>query len=151
MHVVTGGAYNGKKAWVKETYSSQVREKCLWMNCYVERWPRHFSFDHSLVATIVIEGVERTLREYLKQNETGSAKDFFQLYIVPLLTWEKADDKRQCILIGTDITKGLVPMDKEERKWRDETGRLLQLCASEATDVTIVWFGLAQTIKGGKL
>ena len=149
MHVVTGGAYNGKKVWVKETYSSQLTDKSLWFNCYEETWPIHFSFDRSHFM-IVIEGIEEALRHFLKREETGSAKEFFHLYVEPLLAWEKADDKRQCVLIGTDITKGLVPMDKEERKWRDETGRLLQLCVSEATDVTIVWFGLAQTIKGGK-
>jgi adenosyl cobinamide kinase/adenosyl cobinamide phosphate guanylyltransferase len=50
-------------------------------------------------------------------------------------------------VIGSDITKGVVPLEKENRIWRDLTGWAYQDTAAKAEKVDIIWYGLNQTMK----
>ena len=63
--------------------------------------------------------------------------------------WFKAnrDSWRDSILICEDITCGVVPLGLEMRRWRDETGKLCQYLASEATQVSRIFCGLEQRLK----
>lgn len=53
------------------------------------------------------------------------------------------------ILIGDEVGSGVVPIEPFEREWRDETGRVYQLLARQASDVTRVWAGIPQALKRG--
>lgn len=55
---------------------------------------------------------------------------------------------RDCVIIGDEISSGVIPLDKFSRKWRDETGRLYQFLASEADTVDRIFAGLALRLKG---
>ena len=55
---------------------------------------------------------------------------------------------RSCVIIGDDISGGVVPVDAFARKWRDETGRVYQLLAREADIVDRIFAGLALRLKG---
>ena len=46
-----------------------------------------------------------------------------------------------------EIGLGIVPADREERLWRDVTGRLCCLLAEEAEEVYRLWCGLPQRLK----
>ncbi len=50
------------------------------------------------------------------------------------------------ILIGEDISQGLVPMDVEERNWREANGRLLIKLAGVAKEVYRVFVGIGKRI-----
>jgi hypothetical protein len=54
------------------------------------------------------------------------------------------------IVICADITQGVVPIDAEMRKWRDQTGKCLQLLASRADEAVRVYCGLAETVKAAE-
>lgn len=60
----------------------------------------------------------------------------------------KLEFLKPCIIIGNEIGSGVIPVDKFERRWRDETGLLYQWIASEAEIVDRVWAGLALRLKG---
>lgn len=66
----------------------------------------------------------------------------------PAAFFEKNMDALQDkIVIGEEIGCGIVPMEPFEREWRDETGRVYQLLAANAQEVTRVWAGLPQKLK----
>ena len=50
--------------------------------------------------------------------------------------------------IATEIGRGIVPMDANMRKLRDDVGRFYQQLFSTADRVTRIWYGISQTIKG---
>ena len=51
------------------------------------------------------------------------------------------------ILIGTDITKGIVPIEAENRVWRDVTGRVYQDTVSICNRVDLIWYGINKRLK----
>lgn len=51
------------------------------------------------------------------------------------------------ILIVTDISGGLVPMEAEYRAWREMNGRLMLYLSKEADSVTRIFCGLPQMLK----
>ncbi|MBP5281682.1 MAG: bifunctional adenosylcobinamide kinase/adenosylcobinamide-phosphate guanylyltransferase [Lachnospiraceae bacterium] len=51
------------------------------------------------------------------------------------------------VMICDEVGNGIVPMEKEERIWREETGRLLCKIAREAESVTRICCGLPVKIK----
>ena len=51
------------------------------------------------------------------------------------------------IVIATDISSGVVPMDAVQRAWREACGRMNNLLASRADEVWRVFCGIPQRIK----
>lgn len=54
---------------------------------------------------------------------------------------------RNCIVILTDIGRGIVPMDPEMRALRDSCGRLFQRIMKQADEVIQIWYGIPKLIK----
>lgn len=150
MHVVTGGAYNGKKKWVKTYYNLWKHSDVYWFSCYQSHMKDLMHDITEEKKFVVIEGMEHGLESVLKRNHNMTAFSFYQQYILPLVEWEKKQPKeRKLVIIGTDISKGIVPIDEEIRRVRDETGRLYQILTDYAEDVHIIWFGIATLIRKG--
>ena len=52
------------------------------------------------------------------------------------------------VLTCDEIGGGIVPLDPEERRWREETGRALGVLAADAgTRVVRVWYGLGEVLQ----
>lgn len=133
MHFVTGGAFNGKRKWVRKKYPDAT-----WISAYEgESLARTFDSPK-----IVLEGIETWVKDASLSREEW--KDI----ISDWEKWEQEKDGRQVILIGTDIGKGIVPMEKENRSWRDVTGWVYQDIAAVCKKVDVVWYGINQTLKG---
>ena len=60
----------------------------------------------------------------------------------------KLEILRDCVIIGDEISGGVIPVDTLERQWRDETGKLYQFLASEAEIVDRVFAGLPLRLRG---
>lgn len=60
---------------------------------------------------------------------------------------KKVDECPDVIIISDEIGNGIVPMDKDERRWREETGRLLCKIAQRAESVWRVTCGIPVRIK----
>lgn len=144
MHFVTGGAFNGKRAWVKKTY--WVNEQDHWLSAY-ENEPLPTNFMKIDNGVIVLEGVELWLKDLTKNYEANKCREIWNRRLENWLTWEKANLNRKLIVIGTDITKGIVPLEAENRRWRDVTGWAFQDIAAKSKKVDVIWYGLNQTIK----
>lgn len=142
MHFITGGAFNGKRAWVKNTYGLTGS----WLSAYQET-PLAKNINHINSDLLVLEGIEIWLKELTKTNHSNRCREIWIQIINNWLSWEKAEPERKLVVIGTDITKGIVPMEREIRLWRDVTGWAYQDLATKADKVDVIWYGLNQTIK----
>ncbi|HSI67759.1 MAG TPA: bifunctional adenosylcobinamide kinase/adenosylcobinamide-phosphate guanylyltransferase [Planococcus sp. (in: firmicutes)] len=127
MHIIFGGAFNGKRRYVKETF---VKTGADW---HEGELPSGTSDKVAVVA-----GVEHWLK--LKLSQGLDEEDIRQEVL-------SAVDAGQ-IWILTDMNRGIVPADPLERKLRDVIGRLYQQLFKDADKITRIWYGIPQTIKG---
>nr|WP_281063594.1 bifunctional adenosylcobinamide kinase/adenosylcobinamide-phosphate guanylyltransferase [Halobacillus andaensis] len=95
------------------------------------------AFDKGAASLVIVDQVETMI------GERNDAQKFFQ----KLMDWERDNDVRQLVFIGTDITSGIVPMEAKDRKWRDDVGFQYQQFMKDAEAVYRIWFGIPQQIK----
>ncbi len=142
MHFVTGGAFNGKSRWVKKFYQlDEIPHK--WISAYNGK--AAFELDHN--GPIILEGIEIWIRDWVQDKELSQIRNKWQKQLAKWLEWEKADVNRTIVLIGSDISKGIVPMEADDRKWRDAAGWAYQDTAAAADRVDLIWYGISQKIK----
>ncbi|RYG72400.1 hypothetical protein EU245_10485 [Lentibacillus lipolyticus] len=144
MHFVTGGAFNGKRKWVKNNY---VMDQTLWLTAYAADALTKPS-DAVIPSTVVLEGLERWIQT---QIDSALVSDTLRQNVMnriePWLAWEEADSYRQLVIIGTDMSKGIVPVDQQDRLWRDITGWIYQDLVKRSERADVIWYGVEQTIK----
>ncbi len=144
MHFVTGGAFNGKSNWVKDFYQLEDTPH-LWLSAYrgaelpagIGEWEKK--------DVVVLEGIELWLKSM--SGRSLDVREQWQTFLQAWKSWERGAEGRMLILIGSDITKGIVPIDAEERKWRDAAGWAFQDTAAAADQVDLVWYGIRQKLK----
>jgi adenosylcobinamide kinase / adenosylcobinamide-phosphate guanylyltransferase len=141
MQFVTGGAFNGKSEWVRKTN----KQKLAWLKVSEElTLPQPDSFQN----TVVLEGFEYLiLNEVRKEKEIEMIRSEFQSLFEKWMNWEETSASRNVIWIGSDIGRGIVPVDPAERKWRDLTGWVYQDLVKLSNHVYEIWFGLPQRLK----
>lgn len=144
MQFVTGGAFNGKSKWVK-AYNGINGENCHWFSAY--RHQEIPSLEPLSRNMVVIEGVEQWIKDSLTKYDPDMVRQQWQELLDEWQQWEKKRFNRKVIIIGSDITKGIVPIREEDRIWRDVTGRALQDTAEISESVHLVWYGIGQKLK----
>lgn len=147
MHFVTGGAFNGKRKWVKETYQLDEVTNYLWLSAYEqEKVPKVLPNDDYLI--IILEGIEYWIRELIDEcNDGFTCRAEWQQLLNHWLAYEQGEAKRKLIMIGSDITKGIVPLDETLRLWRDVTGWVYQDLTIAAQRVDLIWCGISTRLK----
>ncbi|WP_203248419.1 bifunctional adenosylcobinamide kinase/adenosylcobinamide-phosphate guanylyltransferase [Sporosarcina beigongshangi] len=128
MHVIIGGAHNGKRDYVNAMLASR---KIEWLEGSILSDRQQLDTNQ----VIVVAGIEKWLAE-TKLSEADAID-----YVLAIVAG------REAIVILTDIGRGIVPIDAQHRKLRDACGRLYQRLMAEADEVTRIWYGLAQTLK----
>ena len=113
---------------------------------YAESLYKNFDFIYDLESCepeIIEEGFNLIL------NLQAGTKNLLSRNINVLEFFEsKLEILRDSILIGDEISSGVIPIEKFERQWRDETGRLYQFLAKEADTVDRIFAGLPLRLKG---
>ncbi|RBP08101.1 bifunctional adenosylcobinamide kinase/adenosylcobinamide-phosphate guanylyltransferase [Rossellomorea aquimaris] len=145
MYFVTGGSFNGKSRWVKIHFNLKETDT-TWIPLFNGKRIQldEINFSNSV---IVMEGFEYGIRSTILNNDSEIRKSF-TILIQSLKQWEEEDSDRSVIWIGSEIGKGIVPMDKLSREWRDMTGWIYQDLAEMSQEVWVVWYGLATSLKG---
>lgn len=129
MRLVIGGAWQGKKEYVKRQY--HIEESEIWTGGYP-----------------VAEGEWKCvdgLHNIIKMTEPGTVEDRTECilqYINRLI-----ENNPDIILICDEVGGGIVPVDKADRDYRECVGRVLCELAGEADSVERVHCGIGQTIK----
>ena len=125
MILIFGGSYQGKLDFAKENFGVTDAEV---FTCTTENeidWSKKvlYNMDQAFLRH-VREGKES--REVLKEH------------------LEELKDK---ILIVNDISQGIVPLERDQRDWREMTGRAMLYISKEADEVYRVFCGLGSKIK----
>lgn len=75
-------------------------------------------------------------------------EEFARFHPDPVAYFSENREKWQhSVLICRDIFCGVVPMEAEDRAWRQRTGRLCQYLSREAAQVSRIFCGLEQRLK----
>lgn len=125
MVLIFGGAYQGKLGYALENFG--LSEKDVY-HCE-ERAGIDLSFK-------VINNLEKFVMACVKEGI--EAKELLDEY---------GDTMADKIIIVTDISQGIVPMNPDERSWREMTGRTMLYLSRRADRVIRVFCGLGQEIK----
>ena len=124
MVLVFGGAYNGKLDFVKEKFN--VNEDDIFY-CGVNE----IDFSKKVICG---------LHEFTYNN---ILKDISSLQYIK----ENINLFKDKIIISDEISSGIVPLKKEDRMWREETGRCLQYLSKESSCVYRIFCGIPTIIK----
>ena len=124
MVLVFGGAYNGKLDFVKEKFN--VNEDDIFY-CGVNE----------------IDFSKKVIYGFHKFTYNNILKDINSLNYIK----ENINLLKDKIIIADEISSGIVPLKKEDRMWREETGRCLQYLSKESSCVYRVFCGIPTIIK----
>ena len=121
MILITGGSYQGKLDYAKARFQLADADICLG------------GVDFSRRCLAYID------RWALEQVRSGSEPaEAFRA---------NPDGWRDAIIITTDISSGVVPMEPELRAWREACGRMNSYLAGEADEVWRLFCGIPQRLK----
>lgn len=126
MQVFIGGAHNGKRAYVRKMLAEQEKPNVDWIEG---------SLPLPNSEPIVVAGLEN----WLQSCELSEEEAIHQVM--------KVLKNRDAFVILTEVGRGIVPIDAEQRKLRDACGRLYQQIMAEADEVTRIWYGIPQILK----
>ncbi len=126
MELVFGGAYQGRLEYAKSKYNLSDDDIFFCSEDKVE-------IDLSKPAVYCIE---KFLLACIRAG-LDPAEKFADIY-------DALADK---IVICTDISQGIVPIDRQLRAWREETGRAMVKMAEVSQSVTRIFAGLPLLLK----
>lgn len=128
MILVFGGAYNGKLNFVKEKFNIS-NEDIFTVNDDL----KDFNIDFS----------KKVINNFHKFTYKLSLDNIDALeYIIKNLGLFKNK-----IIVCDDISQGIVPLKKEDRFWRENTGRCLQYISKNSEAIYRVFCGIPTVIK----
>lgn len=142
MQLILGGAFTGKRKVVKEK-----QQAYSWISSYNGQnvWDWETKWTNN--TTLVLEGWENWILQelkYYKSNDEIRRK--FRDLLHRLLD-EENKRNNPIVLIMLDMGKGIVPLEKSERRLRDIAGWIAQDAATLSEHVEYVWNGLSRRLK----
>lgn len=124
MILIIGGAYQGKLDFAKETFGIGDGDVFFCTGSEIDFSRRCVYGLEEFVLACIREGKDP--EEYLREHRQK---------------WENT------VFICEDFFCGVVPLEAEQRAWRQVTGRLAQYLSREASRVSRVFCGLEQRLK----
>lgn len=125
--LVFGGAYNGKLSFVKEKFNISDEEILTLNN----------------IDDLEIDFSKKVINKF--QNLTY--KMFLENQDPLKYILENESLFKDKIIISDDICEGIVPLKKEDRIWRENTGKCLQYLSKNSKEVYRVFCGIPMVIK----
>ena len=127
MIMITGGAYQGKTEYAKQRFGFSDDEILNGGSC---------EFEAVFAAKCVTE--YHLLIKRLLENNTD-VQDFSR---------RLCRENPHAVIIINEIGAGIIPLEKSERIWREETGRAGCIIAEKSAEVVRVICGIPVKIKG---
>lgn len=144
MHVITGGAFNGKWHFVKEFYQLSNEDDFIKYSSYNDDvLPNDFS--NIKTKYLIIQGIELYVKNFF--NNEISIPSQTEEFILNCLNWETSNPNGNLIVIGNDISKGVVPKEASDREWRDMTGLMYQRLVQMSQRYDVIWYGINKQLK----
>ena len=150
MKLVIGGYAQGKLHYVQQ-------------NMILQREQRNESEQKKQPETVILDGTLDLFRKTAEKQSAGQSPGGSQVIVNHLHRYIREQLRNgtnpeeaitdfvrkypDCILICDEIGSGIVPMETEERIYRERTGRILEQLAAQADEVVRVVCGIGQRIK----
>ena len=140
MELYIGGFAQGKLEYVKRRYNENQKTEKLFVKV-IDCADSHYK--KMLLETecdvLILNHLHLWVRDLLDE---GMEEEKIQTTI---LSWIKSNP--DAIVICDELGNGIVPIKKQERIWREQTGRLMIELAKQAERVERILCGLGQRLK----
>ena len=140
MELYIGGFAQGKLEYVKCRYNENQKTEKLFVQV-IDCADSHYK--KMLLETecdvLILNHLHLWVRDLLDE---GMEEEKIQTTI---LSWIKSNP--DAIVICDELGNGIVPIKKQERIWREQTGRLMIELAKQAERVERILCGLGQRLK----
>lgn len=140
MELYIGGFAQGKLEYVKCRYNENQKTEKLFVKV-IDCVDSHYK--KMLLETecdvLILNHLHLWVRDLLDE---GMEEEKIQMTI---LSWIKSNP--DAIIICDELGNGIVPIKKQERVWREQTGRLMIELAKQAERVERILCGLGQRLK----
>lgn len=140
MELYIGGFAQGKLEYVKCRYNENQKTEKLFVKV-IDCTDSHYK--KMLLETecdvLILNHLHLWVRDLLDE---GMEEEKIQTTI---LSWIKSNP--DAIVICDELGNGIVPIKKQERIWREQTGRLMIELAKQAERVERILCGLGQQLK----
>lgn len=140
MELYIGGFAQGKLEYVKCRYNENQKTEKLFVKV-IDCVDSHYK--KMLLETecdvLILNHLHLWVRDLLDE---GMEEEKIQTTI---LSWIKSNP--DAIVICDELGNGIVPIKKQERIWREQTGRLMIELAKQAERVEHILCGLGQRLK----
>ncbi len=140
MELYIGGFAQGKLEYVKCRYNENQKTEKLFVkviDCVDSHYKKMLSETECDV--LILNHLHLWVRDLLDE---GMEEEKIQTTI---LSWIKSNP--DAIVICDELGNGIVPIKKQERIWREQTGRLMIELAKQAERVERILCGLGQRLK----
>lgn len=127
MIMITGGAFSGKKDYAKKRFGFLDEEILNGENCSPE----------AVFSAKCIADYQLIVKRLLEENAD-----------VQTFTERLCKENPNAVVIINEIGAGIIPLEKNDRIWREETGRSGCLIARNSSEVIRLACGIPTTIKG---
>lgn len=127
MIIITGGAFSGKKDYAKKRFGFSDEEILKGENCSLE----------AVFSAKCIADYQLIVKRLLEENADVQA-----------FTERLCKENPNAVVIINEIGAGIIPLEKSDRIWREETGRSGCLIARNSSEVIRLACGIPTTIKG---
>lgn len=128
MKLVIGGAYQGKTDAACQLFGYAKENIADGSVCSLDE----------ITKCTAISSFHLYMKRWLKENPEKSAEDLANFII---------SENPTVLIITNEIGYGIVPMEREERDWREFTGRVCCILAKEADTVVRVVAGVPMFLK----
>jgi adenosylcobinamide kinase/adenosylcobinamide-phosphate guanylyltransferase len=142
MQLIIGGAFAGKREIVRKKH-----KEFSWISAYQNDLLSDWNQKWRGGTTLVLEGWEKWIKFQMKQ-EAGDAviRAEFNMFFQSFLEEEHLRND-EIVLIMLEVGRGIVPIEKDERRFRDLAGWILQDAAKMAEEIQYVWHGMSKRLK----
>lgn len=127
MIMITGGAFSGKKDYAKKRFGFSDDDILNGGNCSLE----------AVFSAKCIADYQLIVKRLLEEN--ADVRGF---------TERLCKENPNAVVIINEIGAGIIPLEKSDRIWREETGRSGCLIARNSSEVIRLACGIPTTIKG---
>lgn len=127
MIMITGGAFSGKKVYAKERFGLSDDDILNGENCSL----------NAVFSAKCIADYQLIVKRLLEENAD-----------VQTFTERLCRENPNAVVIINEIGAGIIPLEKSDRIWREETGRSGCLIARNSSEVIRLACGIPTTIKG---
>ena len=138
MQLVIGGVYQGKLDYAKKIFAA-LNDEIFDCRDFEFAEIKRKLFEENIEKIKIVNAIEHFSLLCVKNG--AEARELFEKNI---------DTFENKCLIATDISEGVVPIEKEMRDLREMNGRLLIYLSGEASKVTRMFCGLPKVLKDGE-